>query len=824
MKSFLKVLSLLLVCIVCFGCLQGIAFAAESIQISIPTLSEGVVFEEGAHIPLKVSHNSDLTTISYVDFFANDEKLPGAILSGDESKFLMWYSPAVGEYKVYARIHYIGGGFYDSDKVTVVIRDDSSRSIPTDEMIAMPEIPNGQQNVAYDLPAYRIRFNRPLAHYLTEDKLAGITMYTRYGSVEIDYEIGVDYIDLVPKGHENLEADRTYVVAIPDNTLCDAYGNQVRGQAFTFTTVSNYANRATPIPSVSYPAKDSVISTTGTALAARILFPPENAEDVTFYDNGEEITGTVIKGTDGEFILDDVSLTKGEHSISVSVLKDGKMISSETVTLTATTDSYDVLGVQNGDRIILNSEVEDYTTRVEGYTPFQHKVTIADSDQVSVNMLKQGHLTDSVNFTLTPMATGIDSVVFAIDGNVVSTDSEYPYEFVFGKECAGTHTLTATIHKKSGGTDVKTIAYTGILGETHDARETNYNSGALDESNTPTFNGAVSRGETIVDGALKLSDGNGISAVWLMPGVQTKELELGDSKLFYIDYDIKKSTPMVHFDMRTSREFRALNLSSTNYLQSGFPAGKWAHMTVVADFERGWVSAYMDGVQFKSWSQPPMLASTSNFVTDSFTPQFNGGDIYIDNYAVRTFDKVDVKDYTVSGLEANASLTANEMGYQTNVIIVDSGADSATNLKKAVFKLNNELLATVTEAPFSSKVPLITLGANVLTVETTDANDIIKTVTVPFHVQVKMGGAVAQKLTADSEMPAGKAAVANPGEATSYVLYEAVYNADKTLKNATCKTVDISAGEIKIHTANAVLEEDETVRLFTWTKDLRPLD
>ncbi len=519
MKSFFRVLSLLLVCIVCFGGLQGIAFATELIQISIPTLSEGVVFEEGAHIPLKVSHNSDLKTISYVDFFANDEKLPGAILSGDESKVLMWYNPAVGEYKVYARIHYIGGGFYDSDKVTVIVKPDSSRSIPTDEMIAMPDIPNGQQNVGYDLPVYRIRFNRPLAHFLTEDNLTGITMYTRDGTVDIDYEVGVCYLDLIPKGNENLEIGKTYVVAIPANTLCDAYGNQVRGQAFTFATVSNFANRATPIPSVSYPAKDSVIAATGTTLAARILFPPAETNDVTFYDNGEAIAGTVIKGTDGEFILDNVSLSKGEHSISVSVRKNGEIVSSEAITMMVSNNSYVILGITEGQTVY-----------------------------------------------------------------------------------------------------------------------------------------------------------------------------------------------------------------------------------------------------------------------------------------------------------------ANEQGYQIQVALTDAEGNAAADLKKAVFSINGQEIAASTEAPFAVKIPLTHLGAQVLTVEGTDAGGAKQMITVPFTVQFKSGGVVAQKLIADEMMPEGRAAVANPGKPTSYDLYEAVYNADDTVKSITRKTVDIAANEINIHTPSVTVEEGEKVKLFTWTKDLRPLD
>ncbi len=319
-------------------------------------------------------------------------------------------------------------------------------------------------------------------------------------------------------------------------------------------------------------------------------------------------------------------------------------------------DAYAVLGVQDGERIILNPQVEYYTTRVEGYTPFQHKVTIVDSNQASTKMSVAGHLTNAVNFTLEPTATGIDSVEFVIDGNVVATDSEFPYEFVLGGEHAGQHTLTATINKSAGGDpEVKTINFEGVIGISHDSRTVNYNSGILDESNTPTFNGVISRGETIEDGALKLSDGNGISTAWLQPDVKTNEMQLGDTKLFYIDYDVKKTAEGVSFADMPSREFRASNQSTPGYIMTALPANEWAHITVVCDYQNGWISAFINGVQFKSYSQAStMLASTSNLVTNGISPLFNGGALYIDNYALRTYDEVLPGDLIGSSIEDGA--------------------------------------------------------------------------------------------------------------------------------------------------------------------------
>jgi len=370
-------------------------------------------------------------------------------------------------------------------------------------------------------------------------------------------------------------------------------------------------------------------------------------------------------------------------------------------------EAYAVLGVQNGDRIILNPQIG-------GYTDFQHKVTIVDKDQVSTNMSQYGHLTDQVNFTLDPQATGIDSVVFAIDGVTVVTDDKAPYEFALGAEYAGSHTLIATINKTEGGTEVKTIAFTGIYGELSDYRLVNYNSGVLDASNTPTFNGVVSRGEAIENGVLKLSDGNGISTAWLQPDVQTNELRLGDTKLFYVDYDVKKSTADVQFAIQTSRSFRASNLASAGYIQKGMPAGQWVHITIVADYERGWFSAYMNGVLFKSWSQSDtMLASTSDLVTDSITPQFFGGDLYIDNYAVRTYETAtnEAKSISLTGLANGEEIALNQntapVTFRTIGITGDTGS-----VYKVAYKVDGEVVATVTSSPFTWDMPFTDVGVS----------------------------------------------------------------------------------------------------------------
>ena len=375
------------------------------------------------------------------------------------------------------------------------------------------------------------------------------------------------------------------------------------------------------------------------------------------------------------------------------------------MTASADGDAYAILGVQNGDRIILNPQIE-------GYTSFQHKVTIVDADQAAD--MDQATTMTSEHFTLEPTATGIDSVVFAIDGETVLTDSEAPYEFVLNNDHKGAHTLTATVNKIEGGNEVKTVAFTGIVGEFHDMRLLNYDSGKLDASNTPTFNGVVSRGEEIVDGALKLSSYNGISAVWLQPDVQTNEMQLGDTKLFYVDYDVYRNSSDTQVAFRTSRGFRAQNLAQTGTISTAMPAGEWVHMTVVADYERGWFSAYMNGVQFKSWEQANMKNDTSNLVTDSIMPYLEAGPnryIAIDNYAVRTYETAgEAKAYSLIGLSEGEEIALN-----TTVAPLTSrtvGIDKTDSVYKVVYKVDGVEKATVTTSPFTWNMPFTDVGVS----------------------------------------------------------------------------------------------------------------
>ncbi len=369
-------------------------------------------------------------------------------------------------------------------------------------------------------------------------------------------------------------------------------------------------------------------------------------------------------------------------------------------------EAYAVLGIQNGDRIILNPQIE-------GYTTFQHKVTVVDA-VYAANLAKAATMVEG-DFSLEPRATGVDSVVFAIDGATVATDDEAPYEFVLGAEHAGENkVLTATINKTAGGTEIKTVAFTGIVGEFHDLRLLNYDSGKLDASNTPTFNGGVSRGEEIVDGALKLSSYNGISAAWLQPDVKTNEMQLGDTKLFYVDYDVYRNSSDTQVVFRTSRSFRASDLATTGTIGTAMPAGEWVHITVVADYERGWFSAYMNGVQFKSWEQTNMTSSTSDLVTDSIVPYLEAGPnryLAIDNYAVRTYETAgEAQTYNLTGLSNGEEIALNTTIAPLTTRTV--GIDKTDRVYKVVYKVDGVEKATMTASPFTWDMPFTDVGVS----------------------------------------------------------------------------------------------------------------
>ncbi len=410
-------------------------------------------------------------------------------------------------------------------------------------------------------------------------------------------------------------------------------------------------------------------------------------------------------------------MTKRFSRLLTLLLASVMLLCTLPLAASADSDDYAVLGVQDGDRIILNPDVVDYTTRVEGYNPFQHKVTIVDKDQVSTKMAAVATLNEGDGFTFQPTATGISSVDFAIDGNVVATDSEYPYEFILGSEHSRTHTLTATINKSAGGDpEVETITFEGIVGDIHDSRFVNYDSGELDASNTPTLNG-FKTSRAIENGALMIGKDATVTSAWLQPDVQTKLLSLGDTKLFYIDYDVRKNADDVRVGFYITQGARTTDVATSMSVATAMPADQWVHVTVVADFQRGWFSAYMNGVQFKSWS-----AATAGFsdqmqnnatlgVTDYITPYLAHGNdraLYIDNYAVRTYDTAQERSYSLTGISEGEEIALNTTVAPIHTRTI--GLDQTAGVNKVVYKVDGEEKATVTVPPFSWDMPFTDLN------------------------------------------------------------------------------------------------------------------
>ena len=361
-------------------------------------------------------------------------------------------------------------------------------------------------------------------------------------------------------------------------------------------------------------------------------------------------------------------------------------------------EAYAVLGVQDGDRIILNPQID-------GYTDFQHKVTIVDSDQVSSLLTSgTGTLKADGGFTFTPTATGIESVEFAIDGTIVTTDDEYPYEFIFTTEHKDGNTLTATIHKIDGGIETKTINYIGILGEAHESHLLNYDSGVLDESNNPTYNGNLATGKDIENGALKIN-GTDVTSVWLQPGVATSLMELGDTKLFYLDFDVYKNSADVTLEFAIAQgSSRANQVATSGTVGTAMPADKWVHVTVVADTKNDRLSAYMNGILFKHWEQASLDENLT--ITDRLLPYLKYGNdrvVYIDNYAVRTYDTARERSYSLTGVLDNEQIKLNTTAVPIHARTI--GLADATGANKVVYKVDGETKATKTLAPFTWDMP-----------------------------------------------------------------------------------------------------------------------
>ncbi len=324
-------------------------------------------------------------------------------------------------------------------------------------------------------------------------------------------------------------------------------------------------------------------------------------------------------------------------------------------------DAYYVLGIEDGDRVILNPQVD-------GYSTFQHKVMVVDANQITLNAsgensLSNGHTITS--FKLNPAATGISQVAFDLDGTV-TVDTTYPYEFPLTGDYVGTHTLTVTTTPVSGTPQVNVINFTGIVGDVAEDVKTNYAS--LTDANMP-FKGSRANAAFTHDaegGRLKIgyttvNTANPDDSVWLKAD-SANPMPLGDTKMVYIDFDYQR---VGGFSMQLNAEdYRAGSAIATGTMHYSKPDSDIStvtsmHITLAVDYSTGIMNAYANGVLFNhNIPTDAVKAALTSATGASFRMKFyefsDGDALYVDNFNIRSYDAVEAAAITGASLEDGA--------------------------------------------------------------------------------------------------------------------------------------------------------------------------
>ncbi len=336
-------------------------------------------------------------------------------------------------------------GFYFSDDDTVT---------------AAPVIPDTQENVCYQMSKYRINFDKTLAMDLTTDELAesvSIT-YGEDGAVSgLSVVPGTDYIDvIIPEG--SLDSNgTTYTVTVAADKVRTAYGTYYAGGTFTFSTIGSGCTTAAPIPVVTYPKADS-INSADSALAASVIFSGNvsTVEFVEIVNDDETVLGEAAKAT-GEWVFTPATnWTAGSHTVKAKVTTtaaENNVVYSEDITFDVVTTDYRLVGIENGDTIVVNEKL-GRTIAVIDNDENTHNVTLGKDTH---NGVVAGAATVTLNRP-DAVATNVAKVVYSLNGVKCGEVTSAPFQFELKTNKLDVNNLTVDIYDVIG--NVKTISRT----------------------------------------------------------------------------------------------------------------------------------------------------------------------------------------------------------------------------------------------------------------------------------------------------------------------------------------------------------------------------
>ncbi len=728
--------------------------AELSALLNISTLENGDSFVEGSNILLGVE--SGLSHVIHINFYANGNKIPGSLTDG-ENENLVWSGPKSGIYKIYAEAIYL-----DSKKDTLSSTKSSeievtiSEGIASGNFTATPSIPNGQANVANELEKYRVNFNQKLKN--PDTAAAAIKLKKGENEINVTKSAGFDYVDLIPVSP--LEYG-SYTVELAGNAILNTADTALAATTFTFSTKNAFNVNATPIPSVVYPIAGSKLKFGDTRIAIQTI-STEGIQKVDFYKSTGEtsvLLGSVTESILGDEYQLDVALEKGDYTVYATVTYETSTKGTETSTISSAPVSFTVdddllvstpmdvtiTGLENGDRYVINSGINK-------------KVSVTEN-------IDEG------------ASAALTKVEFKIDGTSVLVDETAPFEYTLPtdieSENVGEKTLSIIGYNASGlSSYVNNITYESVFGQI-----SSQNTNTFEDSTMVIEQRTSGNGTTIVEagGSIAQSDALESSAFKVTGPVKVEgqsyaitNYTLHENTSATYDYDIKglnNSSRIAYFGFDVYKEGKGNLLSimlrdiflNINYVtmftdrhDTPVMSNGKHRIEFMIDFANKRYETYLDGELLKRGTLGTRIdkpIEVQNQAVIEFQQQTWGAPVtyWYDNATYKTFTAVagsELVERAVLGISDGENIIINDETAPRKIAVIDASAVNTigpvlagnstlpepeltdpTNVAKAEFKLDNQIVHTATTAPFTYDMPVGEVGPHTLTVTVTDIFD-----------------------------------------------------------------------------------------------------
>ena len=289
--------------------------------------------------------------------------------------------------------------------------------------------------------------------------------------------------------------------------------------------------------------------------------------------------------------------------------------------------TYEILGIEDGDRIVSAYESE-------------RKIKVADQ--------KPNEYAPVAGKSIA--ATLVSKVEFYVDGVLAYTVASAPYEYTLTFGSYGDHTLEVVITMTTGNKRTYTYSYK-VLEATENSELT-----VLEDFSAATDASAIHGGtcdsgmvQTVTDGVLQLTASGSTYYMNMYPDVS--KLTVLD-RIYFMEYDIAvdskayASTLSVHRIMsRNGGDYRDFVTINKNYDYTQTSSKVWYNVKIMFDPGNDSAIIYIDGCEYKRVN----LAYLTNIF---FRPELsvNRKNVYLDNYKFYAYDlaeKEEVKAPTV---------------------------------------------------------------------------------------------------------------------------------------------------------------------------------